>query len=100
MNGRSLSEIAYDTVYLSGFELSPDIVDAALIEAGCDPSNETERTRFHRLVLAAQPLKKQDELDRCGRFADEARKECGPNADIDLVIQTACELEEQDKWST
>ncbi len=93
MNGRSLSEIAYDTVYLPGIELLPDIVDAALIEVGVDPSNEAERTRFRNLVLAAQPLKKQDELARYGCFAEEARKECGPDADIDLLIQTACELE-------
>jgi hypothetical protein len=94
MPGRTLSEIAYNTVYLSGVELSSDTIDAALRDSGIDPTNETERTRFQKLVLAVQPLKKEDVLCRC-RFATEARKECGPDADLDLVIQTACQIEEQ-----
>jgi hypothetical protein len=97
MNGRTLSEIAYDTVFLPDVGLSADTIDAALKEAGIDPSNEIERTRFRRLVLAVQPQKKEDELARC-RFADEARRKCGPDAEIDLIIQTAYDIEEQYKY--
>jgi hypothetical protein len=94
MPGRTLSEIAYNTIFLPGVELSSDTIDAALRDAGIDPTNESERIRFQNLVLTAQPLKKEDELCRC-RFAAEARRECGPDADIDLVIQTAYQIEEQ-----
>ena len=43
---RSLSEIAYDTVSIPGYPLDPRVVDSAFTEAGLDPLDERERTRF------------------------------------------------------
>jgi hypothetical protein len=92
MGKRTLSEIAYDTYLLPGFDLSNKRIDAALEEAGIDPINQKERERFRRLVIASQPHHKEDQLARC-RFAEQAREQCGDNANIDQVIQKAYELD-------
>lgn len=89
---RSLSEIAYDTVSIPGYPLDPSVVDSALLEAGLDPKDELERTRFQRIVESNVPLHRLDAVARC-KFASEARQQLPDDAEDWQVIELACEIE-------
>ena len=90
---RSLSEIAYDTVSIPGYPLDPRVVDSALTEAGLDPLDERERTRFQRMVESNIHFHRMDVVAQC-RFANEARRQLPDDAEDWQVIELAKEIEQ------
>ena len=47
---RSLPKIAYGTFSIPNYPIDSSMIDASLIEAGLDPQDERERTRFRKMV--------------------------------------------------
>ncbi len=89
--GRSLSEIAYDTYSIPNYPIDPSVIDAALIEVGIDPQDQRERTRFQRMVEANAPLHRLD-AEAVNPFAVEARKHLGNDAEFWRIMELASEI--------
>jgi cell division septum initiation protein DivIVA len=85
----TLTEIARQTYWESGFELASDVIDRALVEAGICPKDGKERIRFCNLVKDAYYQCQEDEIAQLGEHIDRAREELGDGASIDDVISRA-----------